>query len=627
MIKQILIGLLFVTTCLAAPGNGPYPSGGGGDGSFTNLPSTSNLLSGNGSGGASDSGIIPSNVVTANSTSKLLLNNNASILTGIVYGQATTLADTNHLFASNTAFANGFGGQYTYQTNGTYVQDSGGVINSYLYLSGGVWHWFQLATSCDATNQNGGFITGVYSSGCASFGTIAFENLTNPVVNLAVFTLIHSGTSSNYNRLEDANSSSVPNDIIIFNGHYSLSNQVIMTNITLAGNGQIDNWVYNPTNIRPPVALVPYAGSIISGITISNAATLTGGTTNYQYAIGNSSTSVPYTSGGVSPDCTNAILLNVTGYGDSDVLFVSPSGSPSFFLKNCSFYSKFDNVNIIGNTYFLAENCHFESIGPSALIQTPLAPARGLVTGGNDVAILNNCTVVTENENGASYILQQGSTATNIFNNCYLVNKTTNNTFADSGSVCYGVYGTAANITLNNTTIVGASPFKIVDTNFVPVAGKSGEQVYINNSNTGNNNVATNFWVESGAGGLKVFYENSLLAPSSKGGPGVLTITPIKTDGSGYTNILDSAITGTSNLLAPAAITFPATTVPWTNVFGVPIALYIDNTAVTGTSLSINGTTVFSGISLDETITLQNGESFSEAYTVGTPTAKWHPSP
>lgn len=32
MIKQLLISLLFVTSCLAAPGNGPYPSGGGGSG-------------------------------------------------------------------------------------------------------------------------------------------------------------------------------------------------------------------------------------------------------------------------------------------------------------------------------------------------------------------------------------------------------------------------------------------------------------------------------------------------------------------------------------------------------------------------------------------------------------------
>lgn len=37
MIKQLLIGLLFVTECFAAPGNGPYPSGGGGGGTSTGV--------------------------------------------------------------------------------------------------------------------------------------------------------------------------------------------------------------------------------------------------------------------------------------------------------------------------------------------------------------------------------------------------------------------------------------------------------------------------------------------------------------------------------------------------------------------------------------------------------------
>jgi hypothetical protein len=97
--------------------------------------------------------------------------------------------------------------------------------------------------------------------------------------------------------------------------------------------------------------------------------------------------------------------------------------------------------------------------------------------------------------------------------------------------------------------------------------------------------------------------------------------------GGSFFGILTPLMGSVSNTLAPASITFPATTVNWTNTFGVAITLYIDNTAVTGTSLSINGGVVFSGLSLDETITLQSGDFFSEAYTIGTPTAKWHPYP
>lgn len=80
-----------------------------------------------------------------------------------------------------------------------------------------------------------------------------------------------------------------------------------------------------------------------------------------------------------------------------------------------------------------------------------------------------------------------------------------------------------------------------------------------------------------------------------------------------------------SNLVAPTSITFPATTAPWTNTLNCNIALYIDNTGVTGTSISLDGGIIFSGLANDVTIMLQPGEYFSEAYTVGTPAAKLKP--
>lgn len=84
-----------------------------------------------------------------------------------------------------------------------------------------------------------------------------------------------------------------------------------------------------------------------------------------------------------------------------------------------------------------------------------------------------------------------------------------------------------------------------------------------------------------------------------------------------------------SNKLALAAITFPATTVPWTNTLNVDVVVYIDNTGVVGTAVKQDGTQIFGTVLANTflTICLQRGEYFSETYTVGTPSATWHPFP
>lgn len=78
-----------------------------------------------------------------------------------------------------------------------------------------------------------------------------------------------------------------------------------------------------------------------------------------------------------------------------------------------------------------------------------------------------------------------------------------------------------------------------------------------------------------------------------------------------------------SNTLAPASISFPATTVNWTNTTGRNIFVFVGNTGVTGTSVAINGTTLPGGLMTVGTLTLplQPGEYFSETYTIGTPAA------
>lgn len=82
-----------------------------------------------------------------------------------------------------------------------------------------------------------------------------------------------------------------------------------------------------------------------------------------------------------------------------------------------------------------------------------------------------------------------------------------------------------------------------------------------------------------------------------------------------------------SNLLAPTALSFPATTVNWTNPINTSIIVSIDNSAVTGTAIKKNGTTIFSSITGDASVGLQPGEYFSQTYTIGTPTATWYPFP
>lgn len=80
-----------------------------------------------------------------------------------------------------------------------------------------------------------------------------------------------------------------------------------------------------------------------------------------------------------------------------------------------------------------------------------------------------------------------------------------------------------------------------------------------------------------------------------------------------------------SNKLAPTSITFPATTVPWTNTFAFNIQVYIDNAGVTGTEIKKNGTIIFQLFTGPVTIGLQPGEYFSQTFSAGTPTATFSP--
>lgn len=83
----------------------------------------------------------------------------------------------------------------------------------------------------------------------------------------------------------------------------------------------------------------------------------------------------------------------------------------------------------------------------------------------------------------------------------------------------------------------------------------------------------------------------------------------------------------TNNAAALNSITFPATTVNWTNTNPFNIVMYIDNTGVTGTVVKKNVTTIASSVLAGDIITLlmKPGDYFSETYSLGTPIGKWEP--
>jgi hypothetical protein len=93
-----------------------------------------------------------------------------------------------------------------------------------------------------------------------------------------------------------------------------------------------------------------------------------------------------------------------------------------------------------------------------------------------------------------------------------------------------------------------------------------------------------------------------------------------------------SLLTVNSNGLALNQITFPATTLTWTNTAANTVSpvrnifLYVDNSGVTGTAFKKNGTTVSTSIVAgDMIVPLKPGDFISETYTIGTPVGKWEP--
>lgn len=203
--------------------------------------------------------------------------------------------------------------------------------------------------------------------------------------------------------------------------------------------------------------------------------------------------------------------------------------------------------------------------------------------------------------------------------------ESTNDTLLNSNNILTGTNSFTNRVSVSNSTGTNI----VYPTGFITTVGGTAILTVTNGTTTV---AASGLITESG--GFNMAYVGSQTQgrlPGWAGGTtGQLTNTSLSASGSTITNtglIVSSSsfASYSSNKLAPLAISFPATTVPWTNTNSFNVEVYINNPTVTGTGITKNGTTIFTSVTGDCTIGLQPGETFSETYTVGTPTATYSP--
>jgi len=272
---------------------------------------------------------------------------------------------------------------------------------------------------------------------------------------------------------------------------------------------------------------------------------------------------------GSSSDALNGIKLNLAAGTGENAIISFASGSPSS-TKEIAFVGQ---VNTAGQLF----------IG-SLAGDTVLAPK-----GGSDLVFATS---------GSSSIFQTERAR---------IAAATGNLTLNTNLIVRGtISGNGPGITnLNFTAVTVGSPFAVTN------AGPSS----IMFSNSG---VVNPWWVWTPTNDSGNLIISNGTAVFKLGTNGVLTA--------------NSITTVRSNGLPLTAITFPATTVNWTNNAAntaspaCNIYLHINNVGVTGTALIKNGTTLSSAlIAGDMILPMKPGDYFSETYTVGTPTAVWEP--
>jgi hypothetical protein len=322
---------------------------------------------------------------------------------------------------------------------------------------------------------------------------------------------------------------------------------------------------------------------------------------------------------------TNAGVLYITNSGQATALTFNPnqfsSGSGSVSLTN----------GFTGTNASLYGTVGKEAVGgtaiPFSVNDTNGATQFQIPTNSHGVALLgtnaNGITTIS-NSPGRTAIISSNASASAIYQTSTGVGIGTN-----APSVALEVVGAiknssdltiGGNISATSGSLTLAQGGSITFNNRVQLNPISGGGLQLKSTSAsdfsvltfGGNTTTFPAWKRNGAGLDLTGGDGSYNSTNSLIVPGLITAT-------------NGIATLRSNLLAPTAITFPNSTVNWTNPLNCNIELYIDNTAVTGTAIKKNGTQIFGGLSNDVTMHLQPGEFFSESYSVGTPSATFSP--
>lgn len=241
----------------------------------------------------------------------------------------------------------------------------------------------------------------------------------------------------------------------------------------------------------------------------------------------------------------------------------------------------------------------------------------------NTGALKTTTNFVTQvNVNGAA----SGANAVNVTGNA-----------AISGNVGIGTTGPDVNLAVGSTLLTAQGLTGAV----LNLGGSTAQRPGINIGQdsthalslywTGNATPGNTVAVVETAGNLNdLIINNVITVKKTSGNVGIGTTAPaarLDVTGDIRASTTISATNGfatwTNSAVGPFAITFPATTVLFTNPVAINTVLYIDNTGVTATAINKNGQQIFAVPAITVTLLLKPGDYFSETYSAGTPSARW----
>lgn len=398
---------------------------------------------------------------------------------------------TNELYSLGTAYADA---QRVAATNAT------GTIKAGQFNLGanGITDWSQVT---NYFTQSGGEVTSAQLQSATNVNYAALRVFDQP----AEAQLKRGTNLTRYTTLTNAAANSLPGDEIILSGSHDIYAQLVLTNITVTGPAQVNNWITNEF-----AAIVPDQSTLRS-LTFSNAYPLT----NYnQVTVGSIGPSGQrnYTNG-VVRDCTFHTGLAYGIYSRS----TNSAAVNNLDVYDSRFYSAYAGAASDGYDRLRMFNCVFESYGSNqsyALVGFGVPVAYGFTSEGYSTNELHGCTFRSygATNNGACmgvYIIENTHT---LIQGCDFE---THTTYAAANSDGVHVSGAGASATV--VTLIGNS--------FKQSGGTEGSGVNIPGAATvnayGNHFSTTNYHVRNTAGALNLSGGNTTADKISVPGTGV----------------------------------------------------------------------------------------------------------